>query len=174
MWPHHLETTQHKLSSCGTLGALMSLCALSPSTAMGLGVPKNEESGRRPHREHSWHPPCHVSEDEGVMEQEAGTPSPMAGSAQAVTSRAGRGCRTRHIRAASAETPLSLRPRGLCLHICPATPQRHRQDRPGWGVLRTGGGVAGQPWRCRPRGTGQAGCSLPCISWAAPVVLFVG
>ena len=48
LWPHHLETTQHKLPSCGTLGALMSLCALRPSTAMGLGVPKNGESGRRP------------------------------------------------------------------------------------------------------------------------------
>ena len=28
----------------------------------------------------------------------------------------------------------------------------HRQDRPGLGVLRTGGGIAGQPWHCRPRG----------------------
>ena len=145
-----------------------------PPLLWGWGSPKMGSRGGDPHREHSWHPPCHVSEDEGVMEQEAGTPGPMAGSAQAVTSRAGRGCRTRHIRAASAETHLTLWPRSLCLHICPAIPQRHRQDRPGLGVLRTGGGIAGQPWHCRPRGTGQAGCSLPCVSWAAPVVLFVG
>ena len=116
------------------------------------------------------------------MEQEAGTPSPMAGSARAVTGRAGRGCRTRHMRAASAETRLSPQP-AACLHVCPVSPQRHRQDRPEAGALRTevasrvshgaAAGLLGGLVGCRPRGTGQAGCSLPRISRAAPAVLFI-
>lgn len=45
------------------------------------------------------------------MEQEAGTPSPMAGSAQAVTCRAGQGCQT-HQSSFRRDVPLSaaLRP----------------------------------------------------------------
>ena len=81
VWPHRLETTQHKLPPHGILGTLTSLCALSPSTAMGAEGPQQRGLGEETPREHSRHPPCHVSEDWGMMEQEAGTPSPMAGSA---------------------------------------------------------------------------------------------
>lgn len=159
------------------------LCALCPSTAMGAEGPQQRGLWEETPREHSRHPPCHVSEDWGMMEQEAGTPSPMAGSAGAVTGGAGRGCRTRHVRAASAETRLSPRPAAR-LHACPVISQRHRQDRPGAGALRTevasrvsrgaAAGLLGHPGGCRPRGTGQAGCSLPRVSRAAPAVLFIG
>lgn len=60
VWPHHLETTQHKLPSHGTLGALMSLCALSPSTAMGLRVPNMGSQGGGRHVTHSGCAPCHI------------------------------------------------------------------------------------------------------------------
>lgn len=78
----------------------------------------------------------------------------------------------------------SLRSPEACLHVCPVIPQRHRQDRPGAGrALRTevaswvhrgaAAGLLGGLVGCRPRATGQTGRSLPCVSRAAPAILFV-